>query len=177
MGLPYEQFSVTRYGHFDPALPVLADGVLLSGHLAGKTVVVPNTPFDMGTPTAPLLRTPTALLPGGGIRTPMDTGGTLKPPPRFLVLSDAQTGPRPFVGMQQLVQPVMHNAQQHLIGGFDFASDAEFWTLMDTDKHLVLPDFPGRAAVCACVCVWVCVCVRVCACVCVRVCACVCTHV
>ena len=94
LGLPFEQFSASRYGHLDPALPVLADGVPLAAHCAGKTVIIPNTPFDLGTPTAPLMRTPTTLLPGGAVRSqlPAPGVGALKGPAKFLVLSDGTTG-------------------------------------------------------------------------------------
>lgn len=33
LDLPFDMYSVSRYGHFDPALPVLADGNLLGDHL------------------------------------------------------------------------------------------------------------------------------------------------
>ena len=92
LGLPFEQFSVSRYGHFDPALPVLADGVPLARHLAGKTIIVPNTSFDMGTPTVPVLRTPAWLLPGAAIRAHLLSPdyGTVGPP-RFLFVSGPRT--------------------------------------------------------------------------------------
>jgi hypothetical protein len=174
LGIVFEQFSASRYGHLDPSLPVLADGVLLSAHLAGKTVIVPNTPFDLGTPTSPIIRTPTTLLPGGAVRCQLSAAGVelTKGPARFLILSDATSGPcaasltaavqgsrlmvivvcwmlagpKPFSGVQHLVYPV-HHATQKRIGGLDFDTADDFWDALKPNGRLSYPDYPGLAQV------------------------------
>ncbi len=141
--LPFQQFSVSRYGHFDPALPVLADGVPLARHLAGKTVIVPDTLFDIGLPTAPALRTPSWLLPGAAIRAHLlspDYGAV--GPPHYLFVS-AQ-GKAPFSGLEHMIHPITPPNHTR-IGGSNFGKFSFFKKALES-RH-----FPGHAVVRVCV--------------------------
>ena len=139
LGLPFEQFSVSRYGHLDPALPALADGIPLARHFAGKTIIVPDTPFDVGTPTRPVYRTPSWLLPGAAVRAHLlSPDYATTGPPRFLFVG----GPRqqPFGSMDRIVH-LLTPPDHPRIGGCNFGNMDLF------DEALEAPHFPGHALV------------------------------
>ena len=126
IGLPFEQFSVTRYGHFDPALPVLADGAPLAKHLAGKTIIVPNTRFDTGTPTMPVTRTPSWLLPGAAVRSHLSSPiFAAAGPARYLFVSDADQSLNTFGGLDHIVHPLTPPGSKRN-GGKDYKTEGEF---------------------------------------------------
>uniref|UniRef100_A0A0K6S5W5 DUF7932 domain-containing protein n=1 Tax=Chromera velia CCMP2878 TaxID=1169474 RepID=A0A0K6S5W5_9ALVE len=94
--IQFETFSLTRYAHPGPSLPVLADGgrpLPLMEHFEGKTVVVFNEQFDLAAHTGDSTRADwrhaTELLSPLFTRLPMDPNKRT----RFLILEPSPDSP------------------------------------------------------------------------------------
>lgn len=108
LGLPFDHWSLARYGHFDHQLD-LEDGTNLKVHLEDKVAVVLNQPFEpRGTQETDL---PTDYIKGRDVREGATTNNT-----HFLMVGSDQ-----FDG-QQLLEPTSDVRR----GGDDFDTSTRF---------------------------------------------------
>lgn len=108
LGLPADDWSLSRYGHFDHEA-ILPDGRPLQAHLAEKLVVVINDPFHPRSESATEL--PTDYVRGGDFRESSTTGAT-----RYLIIGSSD------FALRQWLEPTSPLRS----GGGDFATTRRF---------------------------------------------------
>lgn len=109
LGLPVDDWSLTRYGHFDQRAP-LPDGTDLHTHLEDKLVVFLNNPFHAG--SSDVTEQPAGYLKGEDFRVGATRGNT------HLFIAGA--------GSELELERLLHPTSETRTGGDDFESARGF---------------------------------------------------